>query len=483
MILLFNSFQFGFFYIACLIGFAVLRGTPRKVFLLVASYYFYMCWSTRYIWVIWGITIIDYVAGIQIERSESASRRKFFLGCSLAANLGILAAFKYYNFFAVSVSSGLAGMGMHIPLPVLHVILPVGISFHTFQALSYTIEVYRRKAPAEYNLLNYALYVAFFPQMVAGPIERPNQLLPQFHREPHFSVERVISGLRIALWGFFKKMVIADSLAAIVNSVYAQPARFSNTELCVATVCFAIQIYCDFSGYSDIAVGLARVMGYELRINFLQPYFSRSVAEFWHRWHISLSTWFRDYLYIPLGGNRVRLPRYLVNLLITFVASGLWHGANWTFIVWGGLHGVYLIASKLTSRFRSAVAEATGITRFKRLHALIQMSITFVLVTIAWVFFRASSIGSAFYVLKHLIPRGGFSGSVLIAAGIPRANTPFIMLFVVVMFVVEWFMAHLSRTPALWRSRATRFAAYYAVAYSIIFFGVFGHTDFIYFQF
>ena len=481
--MLFNSFQFAFFYIACLIGFAILRGTPRKVFLLVASYYFYMCWSTRYIWVIWGITILDYFAGLKIEAAEKTSTRKFYLACSLVANLGLLGVFKYYNFFSASLKSGLGHAGIHIPLPLLQVILPVGISFHTFQALSYTIEVYRRKAPAERNLLNYALYVAFFPQMVAGPIERPNQLLPQFHRTPRITTERIHSGLRIALWGFFKKMVVADALSTLVNTVYANPRNFNNTELCVATVCFAIQIYCDFSGYSDIAIGLARVMGYELRINFLQPYFSRSIGEFWHRWHISLSTWFRDYLYIPLGGNRVRLPRYLFNVFITFALSGLWHGANWTFIIWGGLHGFYLMVSKLTASWREAFAEATGLARLPRLRAVLQLIITLVLVTVAWVFFRANSVSSAFYVVRHIIPHGAFRNTVILAANLPRANTPFLVFFIAMMFLVEWFISHPSRNPRIWNSLVTRYAAYYAVAFTIIFFGVFGHTDFIYFQF
>jgi D-alanyl-lipoteichoic acid acyltransferase DltB (MBOAT superfamily) len=478
---LFNTFQFGLFYIIVLLGFGLLRGTLRKVFLLGASYYFYMCWNWHYIWVVLFLTLIDFFAGLQIEKSELPARRKLYLGLSLAANLGLLGLFKYYNFLAISATAGINAFGPHLSAPILNVILPVGISFHTFQAMSYTIEVYRRKVPAEHNLLNYSLYVAFFPQMVAGPIERPHQLLPQFHSDPRIGIERVHSGLRIALWGFFKKMVIADSISGLVNTVYSDPSKFSNTELVVATVCFAIQIYCDFSGYSDIAIGLARVMGYELRLNFRQPYFSRSVGEFWHRWHISLSTWFRDYLYIPLGGNRVRLPRYLLNLFITFAASGLWHGASWTFIAWGALHGFYLIASKLTVGFREKVAKVSGISRFPRLHAVFQTLCTAVLVTVAWVFFRAKDIHAAFYVVRHLIPGGHFRDSAL--SGLPRANVPFIVFFIASMFVVEWFMFHPSRVPKLWGSIALRYAAYYSVIFAIILFGVFGHIDFIYFQF
>jgi alginate O-acetyltransferase complex protein AlgI len=224
-------------------------------------------------------------------------------------------------------------------------------------------------------------------------------------------------------------------------------------------------------------------MGYELRINFLQPYFSRSIGEFWHRWHISLSTWFRDYLYIPLGGNRVRLPRYLFNVFITFALSGLWHGANWTFIIWGGLHGFYLMVSKLTASWREAFAEATGLARLPRLRAVLQLIITLVLVTVAWVFFRANSVSSAFYVVRHIIPHGAFRNTVILAANLPRANTPFLVFFIAMMFLVEWFISHPSRNPRIWNSLVTRYAAYYAVAFTIIFFGVFGHTDFIYFQF
>ena len=481
--MLFNSFQFIFFYILVLAVFSVLRGTPRKLFLLIASYYFYMCWNTRYIGIIWGITLLDYFAGQQIERSKTQTQRRLYLGLSIAANTGLLFFFKYFNFLATTANSSFNLLGIHASAPLLNLLLPVGISFHTFQALSYTIEVYRRKVPAEHNFLNYALYIAFFPQMVAGPIERPHQLLPQFHRDPHFRMERVHSGLRMALWGFFKKMVIADSLAGIVNTVYATPRSCTNSEIFVATLSFAIQIYCDFSGYSDIAIGLARVMGYELRINFLQPYFSRSISEFWHRWHISLSTWFRDYVYIPLGGNRVKLPRLYFNLMVTFLISGLWHGANWTFLIWGGIHGLVMIASKFTAALRRKMVVLSGLAKLPRLHAAVQMAITFSIVLVAWVFFRAPTFHEAIYMLRHFVPYGGFRSSVLIASGLPRASAPFIVLFVLIMFAVEWFIAHPSRARRLWDHRGLRYAGYYAVIFSIIFFGVFGHIDFIYFQF
>jgi alginate O-acetyltransferase complex protein AlgI len=295
--------------------------------------------------------------------------------------------------------------------------------------------------------------------------------------------DRIKSGIILAIWGLFKKMVIADSLGGFVNLVYASPRSYSGAELLLATLSFAIQIYCDFSGYSDIALGIARMMGYELRLNFAQPYFSRSIGEFWHRWHISLSTWFRDYVYIPLGGNRVKTFRLYFNLLATFLLSGLWHGANWTFVIWGGLHGMFLICSYVTAEFRGKVRTALHLDRHPKVLGSLQLLFTFILVTIAWVPFRASDIRSAWYILTHFYPFGGMDSTLLAAAGIPRANTPFLLGFVIVMFLVEWWIRHPHRAPSLWQSSPFRACCYYGCAYSIVFFGVFGHTDFIYFQF
>jgi D-alanyl-lipoteichoic acid acyltransferase DltB (MBOAT superfamily) len=482
--MLFNSFQFLIFFAVSWVLFLALRGTPRKIYLLIASYYFYMCWNTKYIVVIWAITLIDFVAGLLIEKSETAATKKFYLGLSLFCNIGLLVVFKYLNFLDASLSGIVHLFGGQESLPFFQILLPVGLSFHTFQAMSYTIDVYKQKAPAEKNILNYALYVAFFPQMVAGPIERPSQLLPQFHRESVFHSDRVQSGIALAVWGLFKKMVIADSLSGFVSLVYANPYSYSGTELLLATLSFAIQIYCDFSGYSDIALGIARMMGYELRLNFAQPYFSRSIGEFWHRWHISLSTWFRDYVYIPLGGNRVTTSRLFFNLMTTFVLSGLWHGANWTFVVWGGLHGAFLICSRITIGFRARVRAALGLESHPRILMPLQLLFTFTLVTIAWVPFRARDIHSAWYIFTHFYPFGRIDSAILAAAGIPRANTPFLLGFIVVMFLVEWWIQHPHRAPGLWRfSSPFRACCYYGCVYSIVFFGVFGHTDFIYFQF
>lgn len=472
--MLFNSFQFLFFFILVWLLFLITRGTPRKIILLIASYYFYMCWSTRYIFVIWAITLIDYVAGLQIEKAEALARRRLFLAISLFCNLALLVIFKYFNFLTSSLHSAAHLFGLRYDPALLSIILPVGLSFHTFQAMSYTIEVYRRRVPAEKNLLEYALYVAFFPQMVAGPIERPYELLPQFHSEPRVTFDGVRSGMAQALWGLFKKMVLADNVADFVKLVYDAPRHYDGAALVLATLLFSIQIYCDFSGYTDIALGIARMMGYELRINFMQPYFSRSVGEFWHRWHISLSTWFRDYVYIPLGGSRVKRPRHYANLMITFVVSGLWHGANWTFVIWGFLHGVYLVAAHAITPF---------FPRLARVPAFIKVAVTFSLVTFAWIFFRANTVADAWFIATHLFPLGRLDPFVLKVGGFSRATAPYLMLAIAAMFIVEWWIAHPYRVPRMWARPLFRALAYNACIYAIVFFGFFGHRDFIYFQF
>jgi D-alanyl-lipoteichoic acid acyltransferase DltB (MBOAT superfamily) len=479
---LFNSFQFFFFFIVVWLLMLVTRGTPRRVILLLASYYFYMCWSTKYIFVIWGITLIDYFAGLKIEES-SGSRRRLYLALSLFCNIGLLVFFKYFNFLAGSASEAAHLFGLAYNPPLLSIILPVGLSFHTFQAMSYTIEVYRGKAPAERSLLRYALYVAFFPQMVAGPIERPNQLLPQFHHEPRITLEAVSSGLVQALWGLFKKIVIADNVSDFVKLIYGAPRHFNGAELLLATTLFSLQIYGDFSGYTDIALGLARTMGFELVVNFRQPYFSSSVGEFWHRWHISLSTWFRDYVYIPMGGSRVSLLRNWFNLMVTFVVSGLWHGANWTFVAWGFLHGLYLIVARTVGPYAHRVGRALGLERTPRLVAAAKILFTFCLVTLAWIYFRARTVGDAWYITWHLLPLGRLDPFVLKVGGFTRATAPFLALSILAMLVVEWWIAHPLEAPSAWKSPVIRALCYNLCIYAIVFFGFFGHRDFIYFQF
>lgn len=477
--LIFTTFQFLIFF---LILFPLLFALPKKwrhPVLLIASYYFYMCTVPWYIVVILFITLIDYFAGIKIEAAESKRGKKFYLVLSILANFGLLFAFKYAGFFAFTLNGNLG-----LSLPVLHVLLPVGISFHTFQAVSYTVEVYRGRSPAEHNLLDYALYVAFFPQMVAGPIERPYNLLPQFHKDQSLTFDGFRAGMRAILWGLFKKMVVADTVAPFVSNVYTQPQRFSGLILLIATCFFAVQIYCDFSGYSDIAIGLARIMGFRLMVNFRQPYFARSIREFWRRWHISLSTWFRDYLYIPLGGSRVSTARYYANLMIVFLLSGIWHGANWTFAIWGALHGFYMVFGVVSAPLRDKLRSSLGLGTTGFLPALLQMLTTFALVTLAWVFFRAANVQDGLYILSHLLDWRGFQFMDLFALGLPRFEMVLACVFIGVVAVVEWLMAH--ETPAverLWSIRPFRWACYYACIFGIIFFGVFEHVEFIYFQF
>ena len=465
--MLFNTFGFAAFFLVVTIVHFALPDRFRRPFLLAASYYFYMCWSVRYITVIIGLTLVDYCAGRGIEKATGVGR-KLLLTLSVASNFGLLFLFKYADFFGAS----------------LRWLLPVGISFHTFQAVSYTIDVYRGKVKAERGLIIYALYVAFFPQMIAGPIERAGHLLPQFHRPVRFDWTRAASGLRLALWGLIKKTAVADLAAPVVNTVYSHPRNFPGPMLCLATALFAIQIYCDFSGYSDMAVGLSRVLGYDLTTNFRQPYSARSIREFWQRWHISLSTWFRDYLYIPLGGNRVSPLCRGAIVMVVFLASGLWHGANWTFVVWGVVHGLYLVASVSTQSLRRELAAVSGIDRYPRLWNLWKTLTTTFLVTIAWVFFRASSISDAGYVLSHLGSFAGFRTENLFRAGLPRFEMAFLPFEVLAVFAGEH--VRQSRPPWLetvWNRPLFRLPVYAAAVYFVVFFGVFAHVEFIYFQF
>jgi alginate O-acetyltransferase complex protein AlgI len=442
-----------------------------------------MSWKPEYIILIMISTLIDYVAGIQIHKSITKKRKQFFLGLSLFSNLGLLFAFKYFNFFSDSVREILQQFSIQLNPITLQVLLPVGISFYTFQTLSYTIDIYRGKIKPEKHLGIFAVYVSFFPQLVAGPIERAKNLLPQFFEKHNFDYKRVTDGLKIMLWGFFKKVVIADRLAVIVNTVYNDPTGYTGIPLILATIFFAFQIYCDFSGYSDIAIGTAQIMGFKLMDNFKRPYFSRSINEFWKRWHISLSTWFKDYLYIPMGGNRVSIPRWYINLLVVFIVSGLWHGANWTFVVWGALHGFYLIFEIVTKPVKEKLLKATKLIKFPKLIHLLEIGFTFILVNIGWIFFRANNVQDAFYVLTHM-----FQGLSLNFSGINIGVgwSELIIAFSVIAFMefVHLIQEHrsirqfLDNKPLL-----LRWSIYIGIILLILLFGVFDNTQFIYFQF
>jgi len=399
--MLFNSIHFALFFVVVTSLYFALPHRFRWFLLLASSCYFYMAFIPIYILILGFTIVIDYFAGILLENTEG-KQRKYFLIASLIANIGVLAVFKYYNFLNGNLSDLLTSIGYINNIPNLSIILPIGLSFHTFQAMSYTIEVYRGNQKAERNFGIYALYVMFYPQLVAGPIERPQNLLHQFYEKHYFEYVRVVEGLKLMLWGLFKKIVIADRLAIYVNAVYNNPEQHNGPTLILATVFFAFQIYCDFSGYSDMAIGAAKIMGFKLMTNFNRPYFARSISEFWKRWHISLSTWFRDYLYFSLGGNRVKVQRMYFNLLVVFIISGLWHGANWTFIIWGALNGFYLVFAIVTEKLRQRLNHSILLDRVPRFHNFLQILLTFMLACFAWIFFRANSVDDAFLIIRHI---------------------------------------------------------------------------------
>lgn len=469
--------QFVFFFVAIVALYYALPYKYRWVLLLAGSYYFYMCWNSKYIFLIVFSTLIDYFCGLRMSHHTERKKRRKYLLLSLFTNLGLLFTFKYFNFFSDSLNALFQKVDLSVKMPYLHVLLPVGISFYTFQTLSYTIDVYRGKIKPERHLGIFALYVAFFPQLVAGPIERASRLLPQFFRKIDFDDARVASGLRLMLWGFFKKLVVADRLAIYVDAVYGNVDFHSGLTFIVATFFFAFQIYCDFSGYSDIAIGAARVLGYDLMKNFDRPYFALTIPEFWRRWHISLSTWFKDYLYIPLGGNRVSVPRMYLNLTVVFLVSGLWHGANWTFVIWGTIHGLYIVASKLTLAHRDALVKKLGI------HSKVVYSsrifFTFLLVLFSWIYFRADSLASANNIIAKIFSLHW--GSLFIPAldqfayGLMAIA---MLLFVDVLQERSSLSARLSAQPVY-----LRWLGYVSIAVVILLMGVFNGSQFIYFQF
>jgi alginate O-acetyltransferase complex protein AlgI len=477
--MLFNSFHFvAFFIIVTSIYFAI-PNKFRVMLLLAASCYFYMVFVPIYILILAFTIIIDYYAGIYLEKFQG-SRRKWFLIASLVANIGVLAFFKYYNFFIDNTFLLLHGLGYKGSIPYLAILLPIGLSFHTFQAMSYTIEVYRGNQKAEKQFDVYALYVMFYPQLVAGPIERPQHIIWQLKKEQTFDNTMVVSGLRLMLWGAFKKIVIADRLAPHVNEVYDHLSRYSGVSLLLATVFFSIQIYCDFSGYSDIAIGAARVMGINLMKNFDRPYSSKDFSEFWRRWHISLSSWFRDYLYFPLGGNRVSILRMYFNLLFVFLVSGLWHGASWNFVIWGALHGLYLVFSLLTKRFRAKLIATLSLDKMPILLNAINIIIVFSLTTFAWIFFRARTLSDAVYVITHLFHSNGLLG----IGSMTVLSFSIVAVSIAIMELVQYIhtknniVNFLTKQPQL-----VRWTVYSMVAMAIIFLGNFGSEKFIYFQF
>jgi D-alanyl-lipoteichoic acid acyltransferase DltB (MBOAT superfamily) len=480
--MLFNSAQFALFFPVVTLLYFLVPHRLRWLLLLGASCGFYMAFIPAYIVILFATIVIDYYAALLIDNSSAPSRRKHILLTSIVSTCLVLFAFKYFNFFNTNLSRLAAVVGWNYPVPALNIILPIGLSFHTFQSLSYVIEVYRRSQKPERHFGIYALYVMFYPQLVAGPIERPQNLLHQFHEEKRFDFDDLCMGLKLMAWGLFKKVVIADRLAIYVNNVYGSPASYSGMTLTLATVGFAFQIYCDFSGYSDIAIGAARVMGFKLMTNFDRPYSAQEIGEFWKRWHISLSTWFRDYVYIPLGGNRVSSLKLYRNLFITFLISGLWHGANWTFIIWGGLHGAYMVVGRLTRKWRRRVLGWCGFSGEEKPLGFGRMLGTFALVCVAWVFFRANSLSDVSLIVRRL--GSGWDSLPTLVPGFSGLDAIVVIVALIVLHAEEKyrFLARKATDTAA-SSILTRWPVYYALAGSILVFGVFQGTKFVYFQF
>lgn len=484
--MLFNSLHFLIFFILVTSLYFSLPYNRRWLLLLISSCYFYMAFVPVYILILGFTIVVDYFAGIYIENAEG-KRRKLLLVCSLIANIGVLAVFKYYNFINQNLEFLFHGFGLSYSIPYLSILLPIGLSFHTFQAMSYTIEVYRGHQKAERHFGIYSLYVMFYPQLVAGPIERPQNLLHQFREKYDFDYDRVSSGLRLMAWGLFKKVVIADRLAIAVDTVYNNPERHNSVSLIIATIFFTYQIFCDFSGYSDMAIGAARVMGFKLMTNFNNPYQSKTISEFWKRWHVSLSTWFKDYLYITLGGNRVSIPRWYLNLFIVFLVSGLWHGANWTFVLWGALHGFYLVFGLLTKQIRDKFNKTLRLDRVPLLPTLT----TFCLVAFAWIFFRANTVDSAFYIIQHIFTglpdvfqRIAKHQPVYQYLGLSPSFLTVAICSIVLLETVHYLKRKRNFTEIFLKKPIyIRWAVYYVVVLTIIFFGVFENRQFIYFQF
>lgn len=423
-----------------------------------------------------GTIVIDYFAGLLIQNSK-AGKRKFYLVVSLIANISVLCVFKYYNFFIENIESVLNVLGQKNSLSYLSILLPVGLSFHTFQAMSYTIEVYRGKQKAEKHFGIYALYVMFFPQLVAGPIERPQNMLHQFHEKKVFNFDNLVQGSKLMLWGFFIKVVVADRLAIYVNAVYNNVENHSGITLLLATLFFTFQIYCDFAGYSYIAIGSAKIMGFDLMTNFRRPYFAKSISEFWKRWHISLSTWFRDYLYLPLGGNKVSKNRWYFNLFIVFLISGIWHGANWTFIIWGALNGFYLVFAIITQKQRDKFNALFFISRYKFVFGFIQIATTFLLSAFAWIFFRANNVHDAFMIVKKIST--DFNTDLFVKWDVFFA----VFIGMVILLMKEIREEFFIERFYIFKNKAFRLFIYAFLIAIILLFGVFGSGQFIYFQF
>lgn len=480
--MLFNSINFALFLpIVFIFYWFVLNKSykSQNFLLLVSSYFFYACWDWRFLFLLIFSTLLDYYTGLKMTDSKNKASKKFWFWLSVSINLGFLGVFKYYNFFSQSFAEAVSRIGIHVNPWTLKVILPIGISFYTFHGLSYVIDIYKDRIKAERNLVDYSVFVSFFPLLVAGPIERATHLLPQIQKKRTFNYELAIDGLKQILWGLFKKIVIADQCAEYANAIFNNSDSYSGSTLVLGAVFFAFQIYGDFSGYSDIALGTARLFGVDLLRNFAFPYFSRDIAEFWRRWHISLSTWFRDYLYIPLGGSKGGTWMKVRNTFIIFIVSGFWHGANWTFILWGLLNAIYILPSIIFNTNRTnlnIVAQGKILPTFKE---GLQIITTFSLTVFAWIFFRAENLEHALHYVSQI-----FSMSLFEAPTILPQNKDLLFLFI--FLFLEWMGREqqyaIAALGAKW-SKILRWGFYYAIILAIFYFAGGSEQKFIYFQF
>ncbi len=482
--MLFNSIDFALFLpIVFFLYWFATKGNLRvqNILLLVSSYFFYACWDYRFLFLLIFSTLLDFYAGIKIHESKNLASKKLWLWISIGVNLGFLGVFKYYNFFVESFADGLSLLGFQANFPTLQVILPVGISFYTFHGLSYVIDIYKDRINPEKDFINYSVFVSFFPLLVAGPIERATHLLPQIIKKREFDYSKAVNGLRQILWGLFKKVVIADNCATYANTIFNNSSDYSGSTLFLGVLFFAFQIYCDFSGYSDIALGTARLFGIDLLRNFAFPYFSRDIAEFWRRWHISLSSWFRDYLYIPLGGSKGGNWMKIRNTFIIFLMSGFWHGANWTFIVWGLLNAIYIMPSIISKTNRTNLDIVASGKYFPTLREFVSMGITFGLTLLAWVFFRANNLEHAFSYLSQI-----FSNTLFTIPNFPEFEKSIPILILTGIFLcIEWLgreqqfaIEHLG----IGWNKPVRWTMYYAIIL-VIFYYAGNEQQFIYFQF
>lgn len=478
--MLFNSLNFALFLpIVFILYWFTTKGNFKfqNIVLLISSYFFYACWDYRFLFLLIFSTLLDYFTGIKIHEAKNQNMKKVWFWLSIVVNLGFLGIFKYYNFFASSFADGLSLIGIEANLWTLQVILPVGISFYTFHGLSYVIDVYKKRIKPEKNFIDYSVFVSFFPLLVAGPIERATHLLPQIKKKREFDYSKAVDGLRQILWGLFKKIVIADNCAEYVNTIFNNSADYSGSTLVLGAIFFTFQIYCDFSGYSDIAIGTARLFGIDLLRNFAFPYFSRDIAEFWRRWHISLSSWFKDYLYIPLGGSKGGTWMKVRNTFIIFLVSGFWHGANWTFIMWGFLNALYIMPSILFNTNRNNLDIVAQGKYFPSIKDFLSIGITFSLTVLAWIFFRSESIGHALNYLNGIFSFSIFSK--------PEVIPQMLILLISGFMLIEWRgreQQYAIATIGLKWPIYARIAFYYAILTAIFLFSG-SEQQFIYFQF